>query len=165
MSRTAKTFAYSLNPEFASALVEAATAKGVTASALTAEVVENFLLEGGFVEPAAAADLLLLRALRDDAIDKLHHLVSTEGFSADITRRTFQACQDDAAWLANYRTYVRDDPYRTGNPRKTNANQTIGSRIKSELQAVDVIDEFGKPARGRAPVGMIIQTYQMLQMP
>ncbi|MBS0479242.1 MAG: hypothetical protein JSR79_08080 [Proteobacteria bacterium] len=68
-------------------------------------------------------------------------------------------------WLRDYETYIQGNPMMPGNPRKTNANQTIGSRIKSKLKAEDVKDDSGKILRGRAPIGTIIQTYQLLRRP
>ncbi|WP_242154075.1 hypothetical protein [Sphingomonas sp. BAUL-RG-20F-R05-02] len=88
----------------------------------------------------------------------------SQGFSSDITLKTFEACQNDQEWLHRYESYIRGHAVALGNPRKTNANQTIGSRIKSKLGATDLTDASGKIQRGRAPAGAVIQTYQLLSL-
>jgi len=167
MTRTTKAFSVSLNLETAEALERAAASSGLSAGLKIAEIVESYFLDPENPEMAedVKADLRLLRHLRDEAIKKMTAIKNKQGFSADITLKTFTACQGDAEWLQRYETYVRRNALATGNPRKTNANQTIGSRIKSKLGADDLIDTSGKVQRGRAPVGHIIQTYQLLRLP
>jgi predicted DNA-binding protein len=167
MSRTTKTFSVSLSLVLADALERAARNNGLSPSLKITEIVETHFLDSGASDLAeeAKADLRLLRLLRDEAIDKLVAICEEEGFSEDITLKTFQVCQNDASWLSNYEKYIRGGALDSGNPRKTNANQTIGSRIKSKLGADDLTDSTGKIQRGRAPAGSVIQTYQLLRLP
>jgi hypothetical protein len=167
MNRTTKIYSVSLNLELAQAVERAASKDGLSAGLKIAEIVESHFLHPDNRELAedTKADLLLLRWLRDKAIDKMIAIRDAQGFSSDITLKTFQACQNDQEWLHRYETYIRGHAVVPGNPRKTNANQTIGSRIKSKLGASDLSDASGKPLRGRAPGGTVIQTYQLLKLP
>lgn len=166
MTRTTKTFSVSLPLPIAEALERSAISDGLSSGLKIAEIVETHFLASDNDELAADAksDLLRLRRLRDEAIEKMLEIHNREGFSADVTLKTFQACQADSEWLASYEKYIRGNALVPGNPRKTNANQTIGSRIKSKLRADDLVDASGKAQRGRAPVGSIIQTYQLLKV-
>lgn len=167
MNRTTKTYSVSLNLEIGQAVERVASKEGLSAGLKIAEIVESYFLHPDNRELAedAKADLRLLRLLRDEAIDKMITIRDGQGFTSDITLKTFQACQDDQEWLHRYESYIRGHAVVPGNPRKTNANQTIGSRIKSKLGASDLCDASGKPQRGRAPGGTVIQTYQLLKLP
>jgi hypothetical protein len=164
MNRTSKSYSVSLALPVADALEQEATAAGLSLGLKIADIVEKFVENSRFLPADAKADLKRLRWLRDTAIEKMEMIRERDGFSADITLRTFDACKADPHWIEEYERYVRGDPLIAGNPRKTNANQTIGSRIKSKLRARDLIDGSGKAQRGRAPTGAIIQTYQLLEI-
>lgn len=166
MNRTTKTFSVSLNLSIADAVDDVAKREGLSPGLTIADIVERHFLSPGIdgLADDAKQDLALLRQLRDEAIVKMLELQDREGFSADITLKTFKACQQDDGWLRNYEKYIRGNAVVPGNSRKTNANQTIGSRIKSKLGANDLLDENGKAQRGRAPAGSIIQTYQLLKL-
>jgi hypothetical protein len=166
MNRTSKTFSLSLQLPIAMALERTASREGLSPGLKIADIVELYFLskDNEDLDSEAKADLLLLRQLRDEAIEKMLEIQESDGFSADITLKTFRACQNDGRWLQLYERYVRGNAIVPGNPRKTNANQTIGSRIKSKLAANDLVDDSGKVQRGRAPAGSIIQTFQLLQL-
>lgn len=164
MNRTTKTFSVSLAMAIADALHRAAAKDGLSAGLKIAEIIESHFLDpqNDELPEEDRADLMLLRELRDDAIEKMLEIRNEQGFSRDITLKTFQACQSDGHWLDRYEKYIGGNALLPRNPRKTNANQTIGSRIKTKLGAEDLTDASGKIQRGRAPVGSIIQTYQLL---
>ena len=166
MIRTSKTFSVSLSLPLAEAVDRTASRDKMSAGLRIADIVEKYFLhfEASELPEKVKTELSLLRGLRDEAIGKLNEIMNCEGFSETITLKTFQACQKDADWLERYEQYIRGYAIAAGNPRKTNANQTIGSRIKSELGARDLVDASGKLLRGRAPAGSIIQTYQLLQL-
>ena len=166
MNRNSKTYSVSLAMVIADAIERTAANEGLSAGLKIAEIVESHFLnpKNHELPVDAKADLLLLRQLRDEAIGKMGEIEKRDGFTADITLKAFQACQNDPAWLKAYEKYLRGNALVPGNPRKTNANQTIGSRIKSKLRASDLTDGNGKAQRGRAPVGSIIQTYQLLRL-
>ena len=159
--RTTKTFSFSLPIPVADVLEADANARDRTPGQHITDIVLGYLK--GMLPEAMRRELALLHELRDDAIEKLHGIRATEGLSKDITLRVFQACRADREWMAKYEEYIQGNPYQTGNPRKTNANQTIGSRIKSVLGASDMVDETGKPLRSRA-LKEVIQTYQLLDV-
>ena len=166
MMRTTKTFSVSLTLAVADAMERIAEKAGISVGLKIAEIVETHVINASdALDADVRADLKLLRDLREEAVSKMEHIRISQGFSADITLKTFQACQNDRNWLRDYETYIRGDAVSAGNPRKTNANQTIGSRIKSRLRAEDLTDMTGKAQRGRAPIGSIIQTYQLLRLP
>lgn len=167
MDRTSKSFSTTLALGVAYGLESAARDANLTPGLMITDIVERYFLNEGskYLEASAASDLKLLRDLRDQAISKMRSIETEDEIPADITLLTFQACQNDPEWLKVYEAYIQGPAAAHGNSRKTNANQTIGSRIKSALGAVDVTDASGKVQRGRAPVGSIIQTYQLLRRP
>lgn len=159
--RTSQSLSLSLPIALVSILQHDATKAKRSVGEHIAAIVTDYLREAGLLPEEVQKDLDLLHHLRDQAIEKMESILAADGFSEDITLRVFQACKNDPAWLRSYEEYVQANPFQTGNPRKTNANQTIGNRIKSELGAHDLLDSNGKPARGRA-LGELIQTYQLL---
>lgn len=165
MNRTSKTFSVSLPIELADAVDRAANHNRLSSGLMIAEIIQEHFLRPDVsgLPDDAKEDLRLLQGLRNDAIDEMNKIREPNCFPEDITLKTFQACQNDLDWLKRYEKYIRGNALVPGNPRKTNANQTIGSRIKSNLGAEDVVDATGKVQRGRAPAGSIIQTYQLLR--
>lgn len=163
MPRLTQSFSFSLTHAAAAALEhDAVDSKNPIGEHIGGIVIE-YLVANNLLSSTEAEDLRLLRSLREDAIEKMDEIVRNKGFDADITLQTFVACAEDDEWLKRYEKYIGGNPYKPGNPKKANANQTIGSRIKFVLGADDVTDENGKPMRGIAK-SQIIQTYQLLKL-
>ena len=164
MSRTTKTYSVSFPFPVAEALARVSSDNGTSPGLYIAELVEKALIENEHsgLSEEVRTELELLHWLRDEAMLKKDAIVERDGHIPDITLKTFQACYADANWRDRYEKYIGGDAVTTRNSRKTNANQTIGSRIKSSLGAEDVLNDAGKPERGKAPNGSIIQTYQIL---
>lgn len=162
--RTTKSYTFSVPLAVADGLENDPKREGASHSEHITSIVMNYLEKAGLLPEPIMRERKLLRELRDEAIEKMWDIEREGGLDSAITLKTFHACALDDAWLAKYKEYIQDDQaYRTGNPRKTNANQTIGSRIKSVLGADDLLDENGRPLRARA-LKEIIQTYQLLKV-
>jgi hypothetical protein len=85
-----------------------------------------------------------------------------DGFAPDITLKVFSACMADKLWAADYETYVKDNPYKHGNPRKGAINREIGARIRKGIGVQVAKLSDGKPAK--IPVsGSIIQSYTEME--
>ncbi|MBS0479212.1 MAG: hypothetical protein JSR79_07930, partial [Proteobacteria bacterium] len=104
MSKTAKAYSVSLNSAIASALERTAFDEGLSPGLMIAEIVEKYFVDSNHSHLAAdaKAELLLLRKLRDQAINKMASLKNGDDCAADITLQTFQACQNDPMWLREY---------------------------------------------------------------
>ena len=160
--RTTKPYSFSIPLAAAEALDADAKRGGNSVGEHISSIVMNYLEAQNLLPEAIVEERALLRELRDEAIEKMWELDRQGKRDSAITLQTFQACAADPDWMQKYEIYIQGNAYKSGNPRKANANQTIGSRIKSELGAEDVLDDKGKPSRGRA-LGEIIQTYQLLK--
>ena len=150
--------------EIHSALVRGAEAEGFEPSGFAVRIVEDFLLKkDGLLDEQAKADILLGRSLIEQAVDRAMAIVATEGFRSSITFDAIQAVSEDASWLADYRTLVRDDPYKTGNPRKQTINQNLGYFIKKAVGAKSVTKSDNKAVNVKVK-GSIIQSYTPLEL-
>jgi len=158
MARESRAISVSLSNTIADGLAGLALERGRSPGAQAAEIIESYLMENKVLPDEVIDELTLLRNLRDSAILKMRSLPD----SPDITIQTIRACERDPEWMADYEKYVGADPFLHGNPRKANINQTIGSRIKSELSASDLLDENNKPKREKPPQPCIVQSYQLL---
>lgn len=149
--------------EIHAALVRGAKAEGLEPSGFTVRIVEDYLLgKDGLLDAQAKADILLGRSLIEQAVERAMEIVETEGFRSSITFDAIQAVCKDAAWLADYRALVRDDPYKTGNPRKQTINQNLGYFIKKAVGAKSVTNSDNKTVNVKVK-GSIIQSYTPLE--
>ncbi len=78
-------------------------------------------------------------------------------FSRAITVETFQDCAKDPVWAADYRTYVKDDIFKHGNPLK-GINREIGFRIRAAIGGHVETGADGKPVLEKV-LGEVIQSY------
>lgn len=126
------------------------------------EVVQSVLAEHacdvGSLDPKVIDDYRLMWGLIDEAVKKAHHIVQSQGLSSDITYKAIRACEADESWIKRYEKYVRDNPFKHGNPRKGTINKELGFRIVAGLGAFAAKKPDGKPVK--VPVnGSIIQSY------
>jgi hypothetical protein len=95
------------------------------------------------------------------AVETARRICRDGAFASDITLQTFRQCMEDKSWAADYESYVRDNPYKHGNPRKA-INKEIGLRIKERIGGQVVKMSNGKPAKTPV-VGEIIQSYTPME--
>ncbi len=96
------------------------------------------------------------------AVETARRICREGGFGPDITNKTFHACMEDKRWAADYECYVKDNPYKHGNPRKRQINKEIGFRIREGIGGQVTKLSNGKPAK-TAVVGSIIQTFTPME--
>ena len=65
--------------------------------------------------------------------------------------------------FADYTTLVRDNPYKSGNPRKQTINQNLGYYIKRALGGKSVTKSDNKAVNVKVQ-GAIIQSYTPLKL-
>ena len=121
-------------------------------------------LQSGFVSEGEKEMLELYRNLSNRAADVARDLESREGFSPDITLRTFKACSQDPDWFAGYKRYVGGDAFASGNTRKASLNQNIGYRIKQAVGAELDLGPNGKKITVKVNAE-IIKSYSQLKKP
>lgn len=154
----------SLTDDVHGALARGALSFGFEPNGFAVRIIEDYLLnKDGLLDAEAKRDILLGRSLVEQAVERALTIVQTEGFRSSITYDTIEAVCQDPAWLADYRTLVRDDPYKTGNPRKQTINQNLGYFIKKALGAKSVANADGKATNAKVK-GSIIQSYTPLAM-
>ena len=153
-----------LTDEMQSALQTSAKDAGLDANVHAARIVEDYLLaQDGLVADDTKQDVLLARSLIERAVEEALAIVRANGFASSITFDAIQAVSATDAWLADYRTLVRDDPYKTGNPRKQTINQNLGYYIKKAVGARSQTKADGKAVNAKVK-GSIIQSYTPLTM-
>lgn len=81
----------------------------------------------------------------------------------DITAQAIRRCQNDPAWLADYRAYIRADPFEPGNPRKRNINPDFGYKVKRRLGASNRKKANGKDRVLKA-TDLIITNFTALEI-
>ena len=154
----------SLVDEVHAALVRGAEAEGLEPSRFAVLILEDHLLKmDGLLDERAKADILLGRSLIEQAVERALAIVAAEGFRNSITFDTIQAVSQDGSWLADYRALVRDDPYKTGNPRKQTINQNLGYFIKKAVGAKSMTKPDNKAVNVKVK-GSIIQSYTPLEL-
>lgn len=154
--------ALTLTPDFAEALINSAVQANLDPSIHATRIIEDFLMnQPDMVSEDARRDAILARSLIDRAVQKALEIVETQGFRRSITFDTIQAVSAIPDWINDYRLLVRDDPYKTGNPRKHSINQNLGYYIKRELGATSALNAVGKPENIKVK-GSIIQSYTPL---
>lgn len=157
-------FTVTLSDEMHEALAKSAERSRIDTNIHGARIIEDFLLaQNGLVPETTKRDVLLARSLIERAIDKACTIVETDGFVSSITFDAIQSVSADKTWLDDYRTLVRDDPYKTGNPRKQTINQNLGYFIKKALGARSQTQPSGRPINVKVK-GSIIQSYTPLMM-
>ncbi|MBK9011116.1 hypothetical protein [Novosphingobium sp.] len=159
-----KSLTLSFSDEVHTALMLGSEAEGFEPSGYAVRIIEDYLMaKDGLLDHEAKADILLGRSLIEQAVDRALAIVAKTGFSSSITFDTIQAVSQDEAWLADYRKLVRDEPYKTGNPRKQTINQNLGYFIKKAVGAKSVTKADNKAANVKVK-GSIIQSYTPLEL-
>jgi hypothetical protein len=153
-----------MNPVF-TALQESAAAAGMDEGIHAVRIIEDYLLsQGSLIDQDVRHDILTSRSLISRAVDAALAITQSGYSGSDITIKAIQAVSADESWLADYRSLVRDDPYKTGNPRKQTINQNLGYFIKKAVGGRSVLADNGKAANVKV-VGSIIQSYTPLILP
>ncbi|MES2044566.1 MAG: hypothetical protein V4475_11850 [Pseudomonadota bacterium] len=147
-----------------SALIASAQKAGLEPNIHAVRIIEDYLLaQDGLVSDAAKRDVLLGRSLIERAVEQAMALVAAKGFSSSITFDAIQAVSADRDWLSDYEKLVRDNPYKSGNPRKQTINQNLGHFIKKAVGARSQTKPDGKALNLKVQ-GAIIQSYTPLEM-
>lgn len=109
-------------------------------------IIENYAVYQRLVSEEAMDEYKLRWSLVDRAAEKARQILEEQRFDREITYKTFQSCMADKAWAADYEKYVRDNPYKNGNPRK-GINKKIGNRIARAVGAVAIKGPDGRPEK------------------
>lgn len=156
------TLALSLTDAVLSGLSAEATASGMRVTDCAQRILEDHLIEHGRLGEEDERDIQLSRSLVSRAVDAARMIVETEGFRPSITFDAIQAVSEDPDWLRDYGTLIRDNPFKTGSPRKQTINQNLGYYIKKALGAHSVTLGDKKPKNVKVK-GSIIQSYTELR--
>src|SRR5690348_8440373 len=116
------------------ALQNSAAAAGMDEGIHASRIIEDYLLsQGSLIDEEVRHDILVSRSLIARAVDAALAIRQSGYLDSDITFKAIQAVSADDSWLSDYRSLVRDDPYKTGNPRKQTINQNLGYFIKKAV--------------------------------
>jgi hypothetical protein len=105
-----------------------------------------------------AVTIKLTWRLVDQAVDAAKAICREGKFDEDVTLRAIQRAKEDPQWIEAYTAYVRDDIYKSGNPRKGPINREIGFRIREGIGGTVSKGPEGKPTTKKV-LGEIIQSY------
>lgn len=152
-----------ITSEVQNALELSAERFGLDANVHAVRIVEDYLLGNGLLADDVGRDILLSRSLIERVVEKAVGIIASGEFESSITFDAIQmACADDE-WLSDYKTLVRDDPFKSGNPRKQVINQNLGYFIKKAVGARSKTKPDGKPMNVKV-TGSIIQSYTPLEI-
>jgi hypothetical protein len=153
-----------ITEEIHSALASSAQKAGLELNIHAVRIIEDYLLaQKGLVSDEAKRDVLLGRSLIKRAMERATELVAANGFASSITFDAIQSVSADPSWLSDYATLVRDNPYKSGNPRKQTINQNLGYFIKKAVGARSQTNPGGKALNEKVK-GSIIQSYTPLEL-
>ncbi len=122
----------------------------------------HYAIGKGLLTQEQIDDYELLWRLVDEAVRMARKICCDGGFGPDITYRTIRACMENESWAAAYEKYVRDNPYKNGNPRKGPINKELGFRIKESIGGTAVMTSKNRPAKVSVS-DSIIQSYTLLE--
>lgn len=132
--------------------------RGLTANELIQNLLIDFTIEDGTLNKDAEARIKLGRSLVAQAVATAEELCRNGGPAQTITLDTFHACANDTKWAEGYATYIGDNIYKHGNPRKGSINREIGFRIRAAIDGVPEVGADGKPIVAKV-TGEVIQSY------
>jgi hypothetical protein len=147
-----------LDPRIYAAVQKEALAEGQELG----EYIQRFFLDHAIhlnlLDKASSTELQMKQRLVDRAKETARRICREGGFGPDITDKTIRVCMADKQWAADYEFFVRDNPYKNGNPRKGSINKEIGFRIREAIGGIVVKASDGKPAKVQV-ADSIIQSY------
>ncbi|WP_353646275.1 hypothetical protein [Mesorhizobium sp. WSM2239] len=139
-------------------LIAAAQAERKEPTEIIQRATINYLIDAGFVPEDEADRFKLFWWLVDQTVLAAQKICRDGGFASSITLDAIHACMKDPKWVEGYRTYVRNDIFKNGNPEKGPINREIGFRIRAGIGGVVEKTAEGKSATVKV-LGEIIQSY------
>jgi len=124
-------------------------------------ILTEYAIQQKLLDDATEKELKMKWSLVQRAVETARRICREGGFTPDITRNTFHTCMEDKQWAADYEAYVKDNPYKHGNPRKGPINKEIGLRIRAGIGGL-VATSDGKPVK-IAVDGEVIQSYTQMK--
>lgn len=124
-------------------------------------IIVEYAIEKKLLEEEIAKEYQLMWSLVLQAVKVAREICRDGGFSKDIIYKALEACMNDKQWAVGYEEYVRDNPYKNGNPRKGPINRELGYQIKKGIGGSAVKAPDGKPEK-ETVTGSIIQSFTLL---
>jgi hypothetical protein len=143
------------------AIKDEATKEGLEAGEAIQRILTRHAINKELLSAESAEDYRLLWQLVDEAVQVAKKFCRDGDFSSDITLKTIEACMSKKDWAEGYERYVRDNPYKNGNPRKGPINKEIGFRIREGIGGR--VKMVGGKAVKVAVNGSIIQSYTVME--
>lgn len=116
------------------------------------------LIANGYIEETEADRIELYWRLVDQTVVAAQTLCREGKFSSSVTLDAILRCMADPVWLDGYKSYVKDDIFKNGNPLKGPINREIGFRIRAGIDGITEKGPDGK-AKTAKVLGQIIQSY------
>ncbi|TIP03913.1 MAG: hypothetical protein E5X17_01830 [Mesorhizobium sp.] len=139
-------------------MTAAAQAERKEATEIIQRATINYLIDVGYMPPEEADRFKLFWWLVDETVLAAQKICRDGGFARSITLDAIHSCMNNPKWVDGYRTYVRDDIFKNGNPEKGPINREIGFRIRAGIGGVVEKTPQGKAATVKV-LGEIIQSY------
>lgn len=121
-------------------------------------VLAEHVLRNKLIPDDEAQRLRKLWSMTERVGEEAKKICRDGGFTSGITLSAIHACMKDPAWVEDYRTWVKDDIYKHGNPLKKLINPGFGARVKAAIKGRVEKDDENK-ARTVKVAGEIIQSY------
>lgn len=148
------------------AILRAAAEQRMEPTEIILRAIISNLIENGYLDEANAERIRLYWALVDRAVKAAQDICIAGRFESSITLDAIHDCMRDTeklpnlpyTWVDGYRTYVKDDIFKNGNPEKGPINREIGFRIRAGIGGRVEMGENKKPKTVKV-LGEIIQSY------
>ena len=139
------------------AIQQEGRAKGRLIDEHIQRILTEYVIRQNLLDDATGKEIEMKWSLVQRAVDAARRICREGGFAPDITNLAISACIADPQLFADYESYVKDNPYKHGNPRKGQINKEIGFRIRAGIGGQVAKRSDGKPAKIPV-VGSIIQS-------
>ncbi|MER8979450.1 hypothetical protein [Mesorhizobium sp. M0870] len=151
----------SLDTVVATGLKREAEEQGIDMSELIQQILEKHVMVNKLIAATDAMRMQLMKSLVERAVETAKRLCRNGEFGPDLTGRTLELCMSDEKWASDYEKYVKDSPYKHGNPLKGRINIELGWAIKNGVGATVAKTVDGKTKKVYV-TGAIIQSYTAL---
>ena len=139
-------------------LLRAAEAKCMEPTEIIQRALIANLIKDGHIADDDAERIKLFWRLVDQAVAEAQAICRAGAFKPSITLDAIHTCMRDPEWVEGYKTFVGDDIFKSGNPKKGQINREIGFRIRSGIKGVVALTPEKKPQIVKV-LGEIIQSY------
>jgi hypothetical protein len=151
-----------LDARIYAAIQQEARVKGRETDEHIQRILTEHAIGQNLLDDATGKEIETKWSLVQGTVDTARRICREGGFARDIIHKAILECMADKRWAADYESFVKDNPFKHGNPRKGLINKEIGLRIRKGIGGKVTTLSDGKPSKVPV-VGSIIQSYTEIE--